>query len=861
MTAHHFDLASIGAGLPVAAARAELRAAIGAGAAVVTAPPGTGKTTYVPPLVANLLAERGGAGRVLLTQPRRVAVRAAARRLAALDGSELGGAVGYTVRGERSVSRATRVEALTPGVLLRRLLGDAALDGVAAVILDEVHERSVDGDLLLGMFAELRELRDDLVVVAMSATLDADAVAQVLGDAPVVEVAAPLHPLDIAYAPAPGQRLDERGVTRDFLAHVARLAVAEQAAAGCDALVFVPGAREVDAVVAAIGELTRGTDVAALPLHGQLPARDQDRAVSGRAAAEPHRIVVSTALAESSLTVPGVRLVVDAGLAREVRRDQGRDMAGLVTVSASRASVEQRAGRAARLGPGRAVRAYSEAELARMPAAASPEIRSADLVDAALILAAWGTPGGVGLRLLTPPPAAAIERATGVLRTLELTGADGRVTALGARVAALPVGVREARALLTGTELLGAGAAAEVVAAMSAGLRAADADLAALLRGLRGGRVAGADRWRRERDRLAAVAAAHADTERAERPRSGTDVAGTDAAGIVAALARPEWLARRTGEHSRSYLLASGTRAALPAGSSLAAAEWLAVREVQRVAGPASDGTGALIRLAAALSAEAALEVGAALTRTGREARVTSDGAVRVREVRTLGAIELSARQVPAVPADTAAALAAHLAREGLDALRWTETALALRGRLALLHSALGAPWPDVSDAALRASIDDWLGAELGALSPRSGLGAIDVTAALRGLLPWPEAAQFDTLAPERLAVPSGATARIEYPRPGDEAGRPVVAVKLQELFGLAETPRLAGGRVPVLFHLLSPARKPLAITDDLASFWNGPYQDVRREMRGRYPKHPWPEDPWTAEATARTKRAQQSGR
>ncbi|GMA28929.1 hypothetical protein GCM10025874_21820 [Arenivirga flava] len=406
---HVFDLERIGAGLPVAGSRGELEAAAARGAMVVTAPPGTGKTTFVPPLVASLVP-----GRVLLTQPRRVAVRAAARRIAGLDGSALGGPVGFTVRGERMVGDATRIEVVTPGVLLRRLLADPALEGVEAVVLDEVHERSVDGDLLLGMLAEVRELRDDLLLVAMSATLDAGAVAALLGHddrsgaaegtvAAIVKVPAALHPLVVEHAPAPGPRLGLRGVPREFLDHVARTAIAEQARDGADALVFVPTARDVDEVVRRIRDRS---DVEALPLHGRLPAAQQDRATAGRGVGDPPRIVVTTALAESSLTVPGVRLVVDAGLARETRRDAARDMTGLVTVSASRDSLEQRAGRAARQGPGRAVRLFTEAEQAAFPRSGAPEIASADLTDAALLLAAWGTPAATGCACSRPrrPP-------------------------------------------------------------------------------------------------------------------------------------------------------------------------------------------------------------------------------------------------------------------------------------------------------------------------------------------------------------------------------------------------------------------------------------------------------------------------
>lgn len=827
---HAFDLDRIGAGLPVAGSRDELEAAAARGAMVVTAPPGTGKTTFVPPLVANLVP-----GRVLLTQPRRVAVRAAARRIAALDGSALGGPVGFTVRGERTVSDATRLEAVTPGVLLRRLLSDPALEGVDAVLLDEVHERSVEGDLLLGMLAEVRELRDDLLLVAMSATLDAAAVAELLGGgdrgAPVVDVPAALHPLVVEHLPAPVARIGPRGVPREFLDHVARTAVAEQARERADALVFVPTARDVDEVVRRIREQT---SIEALPLHGRLPAAQQDRATAGRGPGEPARIVVTTSLAESSLTVPGVRLVIDAGLARENRRDAARDMTGLVTVSASRASLEQRAGRAARQGPGRAVRLFTEAEQAAFPKSGSPEIASADLTDTALLLAAWGTPAGAGLRLLTPPPAAAMERAVAALRELALIDGEGRATALGARVARMPVGVREARALMAGAEVgLDRRAVAEVVAALAGDARDSGADLPRLLRQLRDGSAPGAQRWRAESRRLAQLIASGG---------ASASASSVDATGIVTALARPAWIARRVAD--RSYLLASGTRAALPEGSGLIGVEWLAVREVQRAEGRAADGTGAVIRLAAPLAEADALRLGA--LSTAREARI-DDGRVRVREQRRLGAIVLASTPVAAQRDDVGPAFAAHLRELGLDALHWTEAATALRARLALLHRELGAPWPDIADEALL----EVLAPDLAALRPDSSLRRIDVTGALRRLLPWPEAARLDELAPEHLSVPSGSRVRIAYPQDAD--GPPVVAVKLQELFGLAETPRLVQGRVPVLFHLLSPGRAPLAVTDDLSSFWNGPYRDVRAQMRGRYPKHPWPEDPWTAPATAKT--------
>ncbi|WP_193106569.1 ATP-dependent helicase HrpB [Brachybacterium sp. FME24] len=846
---HHFDLDAIGAGLPVADARAELEAAATTGSMVVTAPPGTGKTTLVPPLVANLVD-----GLTLVTQPRRVAVRAAARRVSSLDGTELGGPVGFTVRGQREVGRSTRLEMLTPGVLLRRLLADPALTGVAAVVLDEVHERSLETDLLLGMLSEVRQLREDLLVGAMSATLDAAAVAAVLDGAAIVDVPSALHPLTVSYVPSPAPRLDARGITRDYLDHLARTAARAQRESGTDALVFVPGAREVDEVVSRLQGLI-GAEVEVLALHGRLPAAQQDRATGGRRPGEAPRIVVSTSIAESSLTVPGVHLVVDAGLSREVRRDRGRDMSGLVTVSASRAAADQRAGRAARQGPGRAVRAFAQSDLAGMPAQSAPDITSADLTDAALWLACWGTPRGDGLALLTPPPRAEITAAEETLHALGLVGDDGLPTDSGTRVARMPIGVREARALVDGARRLpGSDAArqtAEVVAAVSDDHRPVGADLPRLLQDLRAGRAPGADRWKRERDRLTRIAR-EAVVESSGRGRRVEAAHPAEQAGAVLALARPERIARRVADGSRSYLLASGTRAALPETSGLVGRQWLAVWEVQRAEGHAADGTGAVIRTAAPLTEEDALATGEDLLVTERTATL-ENGSVRARERRALGAIELLSTPVPATARDTVPAVLAHVRTRGLTALPASDSARSLRARLALIRRELGDPWPSMDEESLLASLETWLAPQLSARTTK--LTTIDVTTALRNLLPWPPASELAALAPERLAVPSGSSARIDYPEPDAEDGRPVVAVKLQEVFGLAETPRLVRGRVPVLFHLLSPARRPLAVTDDLQSFWNGPYQEVRKEMRGRYPKHPWPEDPWSAPATARVKR------
>ncbi|MGP6176157.1 ATP-dependent helicase HrpB [Microbacterium sp. A196] len=846
MSSIPFDIAAIGAGLVFAAAVGDLDSALGRSrAAVISAPPGTGKTTLVPPLLANRVH-----GRVIVTQPRRVAARAAARRLAQLDGSGLGTRVGFTVRGERSVSQETQIEFVTAGVLLRRLLSDPGLDGVDAVVIDEVHERALETDLLIGLLTEVRELRDDLTLVAMSATLDAERIAAVLGTdepAPIVTQTVPQHPLHERWAPSPIPRLDERGVTWGFLDHVAGVAASAAreltgADPAADVLVFAPGAREVAEIAQRIR--TAGRDFDVRELHGQMPARDQDAVISGRAPAEPPRIIVTTSLAESSLTVPGVRMVVDTCLSRAPQRDAARGMTGLVTVPTSRASAIQRSGRATRQGPGTVIRCVDERTFAAAPARPAPEIATADLTDAALLLACWGSPGGAGLRMLDPLPANSLSDATAVLYSIGAIDDEGRATDEGRELARIPTDPRLARALRDGTPLVGARFAAEVVALIGGDIRVTGGDIASALVDLRKRRAPESRRWTQEVARLLRNASF------ANDDRTG---ASTDDVGLIVALAFPERIARRV-ERTASgatFLLASGTRAGIT--GPLADAKWLAVADVTRAQGRAAAGTGAVIRATAAISEEQA-EFAASHLRTDRVEAEFTGGRVVARRERRIGAIVQASVPVRA-QADMGgrAAVRRALTRHGLDVFAWSDAADELRRRLALLHRILGSPWPNVSDSALLDDLETWLRPELDALASGQPAARVDLASALRRLLPWPAASAFDSLAPERLEVPSGSRARITYPPLDDPTARPFVAVKLQECFGWAETPRLVGGRVPVLFHLLSPAGRPLAVTDDLASFWSGPYSQVRAEMRGRYPKHPWPEDPWQAAPTRHT--------
>nr|WP_028644423.1 ATP-dependent helicase HrpB [Nocardioides sp. URHA0020] len=812
--------------LPVRDGLADIAAALDAtGTAVVQAPPGTGKTTLVPPAVAALVE-----GCVVVTQPRRIAARAAARRLAQLLGEPVGETVGYSVRGDRSVGARTRIEVVTTGVLLRRLQRDAELPGVAAVVLDEVHERQLDADLTLAMLVDVRDhLRPDLLLVAMSATVEAERTAALLGGAAVVTVPGSLHPVAEVWCPLPPgvRRSDDRGLTPRFLDHVAACVRRALADRDGDVLVFLPGVGEVSGVTSRLS----GVDADVRPLHGRLSHREQDAALTPGVR---RRVVVSTAVAESSLTVPGVRVVVDAGLSRQPRTDHRRGLAGLVTVSVSRAAAEQRAGRAGREAPGAVYRCWSQAEHAHLAAHPEPEIATADLTSFALEIAAWGSPDPAGLALLDQPPPAAMASARSTLEDLGAMADDGSVTDRGRAIAGVAADPRLARALLDGAAVVGARRAAEVVALLSEDVRAPGGDLVAALRGVRRGGPDGAA-W------AAAVQQLQASAPRSERTEVGDDLA----VGIVVALAHPDRIARlRPG--GSSYLLTSGTGAVLPAGSALVGQPWLAIADADRRPG-VRDAT---VRSAAPLTEDLALEAASARWQESEEV-AWADGRVVARRVVALGAIELTSVPITDPPAAlVAGAVREGLRQEGLAVLPWTEAATGLRLRMAFLHRTLGAPWPDVSDEALTAAIETWLGPELARIRGARDLRRLDVLTALRRLLPWPEAGRLDELAPERVRVPSGSSVRIEY-----DGDQPVLAVRLQEVFGWRAAPRLADGRVPLLLHLLSPARRPAAVTADLTSFWTTGYPQVRAELRGRYPKHAWPEDPTTEPPTRGVRR------
>ncbi|MFF8988633.1 ATP-dependent helicase C-terminal domain-containing protein [Streptomyces sp. NPDC014983] len=944
--------------LPVRSALPALTDALAAdGTAVLVAPPGTGKTTLVPLVLAGLVGD-GPARRVVVAEPRRIAARAAARRMAWLLGERPGERVGFTVRGERSVGRRTRVEVVTTGVLLQRLQRDQELAGVDVVVLDECHERHLDADTVAAFLWDVRQtLRPELRLVAASATTDAEGWARLLGGAPVVEAAGTAHPVEVVWAPPVRPVRPPHGMRVDpaLLAHVASVVRRALAERDGDVLCFLPGVGEIARVAGQLGE-PAGVDV--LQVHGRAPAAVQEAVLSP---GERRRVVLATAVAESSLTVPGVRVVVDSGLAREPRVDHARGLSGLTTVRASRAAGRQRAGRAGREAPGAVYRCWAEAEDGRLPAFPAPEIKVADLTSFALQAACWGDPDASGLALLDPPPGGAMAAARSALVAVGAVDSAGRATERGVRLSRLGLHPRLGRALLDTS-----GAGAEVVALLSEEVpREYGDDLAGALRRARRRGDAYAGRWAAEVRRLRSVSAefshrpahdgrarANAEAgplprpgdrdrpsppgapaqsptrgsrtegapdgpgarreERAQQPApdlrgasspawtaSGADatdrpapspaqaVAATGASdrrstsspaahhagtgtpdrrtarssaarpvtaggwagsgeeglvGLVAALAFPERVARSVGG---SYLMAGGGRVELGEGSGLRGVPWVVVA-VGGVAG--KEGLGR-VRLGAAVPEDVAREAAGALLVEEDEVG-WAGGDVVARRVERLGAVELAVRPLKD-PASrlVRAALLEGLRQEGPALLRWTPDAEVLRQRLAFLYARLGEPWPDVSDEALHARAAEWLEPELGRARRRADLARIDAGQALTRLLPWAsgEAVRLDELAPERITVPSGSRMRIDYRDPE----RPVLAVKLQEMFGLRETPSVAG--VPLLVHLLSPAGRPAAVTADLASFWQGGYQAVRAELRGRYPKHPWPQDPATAEPTRHT--------
>ena len=836
---------------------------------MLAAPPGAGKTSRVP--LALLDAPWREGGTVVMLEPRRVAARAAARRLAQTLGEPLGRTVGITTRGLSKGGRETRVEVVTEGVLTNRLLRDPSLeDGPAptrVVVFDEFHERSLQADLGLALALQARELlrpgepgAPDLRIVVMSATLDTTRVADLLSratgtEAAVVESRGRAFPVAtrlLGTPPVPnrGGWRGRPGVGAGVVEGVAgavRQALAEEDGS---VLAFLPGAGEIRRAADLLDGLP--ADVRLAPLYGDLSAKEQDAAVAPPPPGT-RKVVLATSIAETSLTIDGVTVVVDGGLARRPRFDAGSGMTRLETVRVSRAEAEQRAGRAGRTAPGVAYRLWGPSEQSALHPFAPPEIAQADLAPLALALAVWGAAPD-DLAWLDPPPPAAFDNATGLLCELRALGPGGALTDHGRALARLPAHPRLAH-LAAAAPPERRALAADLVALLSerdvfrwAG-RVPDVDLRLRVEALRG---AGGLAHRGARLDRGALSAARAEAARWRR-RLGAERGDADDlhdAGRLLALAYPDRIAQRTGEGpSARYRLREGRTALLDRDQPLADAPVLAI-------GALDDRTGgARVFTAAPLTADDVEELFAADIVAERVVS-TDGGTVRVAEVRRLGAVVLSEKAVPATDAERQTALLAAIADAGIAALPWGKDAARLRERLAFLHhharaGALPGAWPDVSDAALLRTLDIWLAPFLGRARKLADLGRVDLGARLRGLVPWDLARDLDRLAPSHVTVPSGSVRPIDYSDPA----APVLAVRLQEVFGLDRTPTVLGGRLPLVVHLLSPAGRPAQVTTDLASFWADGYFDVRKDLRGRYPKHHWPDDPLAATPTARAKR------
>jgi ATP-dependent helicase HrpB len=803
-------------------------------AAVLVAPPGAGKTTRVP--LALLDGPWVGPKKIIVLEPRRIAARASAERMAQTIGERVGETVGYRVRFGSKVSRATRIEVVTEGIFSRQILDDPELTGVAAVLFDEFHERSLDADLGLALARDAQiGLREDLRILVMSATLDGARVARLLGDAPVIASEGRAFPVETRYL---GRKADaplERQMAD-------AIAMALRADPG-SVLAFLPGAAEIRRTQNFLTERVHDASVEIVPLFGALDAGVQDRAIAP--APKGHRkIVLATSIAETSLTIEGVRIVVDSGVARVPRYEPDIGLTRLETVRASRAAVDQRRGRAGRTEPGVCYRLWDEPQTASLAAYTQPEILSADLSSLVLDLAQWGVSDPSTLAFLDPPPAPALKEARGLLSELGALDGDGRITAEGRSLRALALPPRLAR-MIVDSHRLGAGEeAAEIAAVLTErGLGGDNVDLDVRL-----------DQFRRDRSQRATSA-------RSQAQRWAAQVAASEkanaivsspqeqlATGMMLALAFPDRVARNRG--NGSFVLANGRGAALDPASALARAPYIAVGELT---GTAAQGR---ILLAAKITQDDIERHFADQIETADEITFDrSSMALRARRRRALHAITLSEAPLALSPsAETARVLADGLIAAGLERLPWSKPAKQWRDRVMFLRKAEADPpagsWPDLSDDALAAQREAWLVPALYDKASLKEFSAGDLSEALMTLLPWELRARLEREAPTHFEAPTGTMLAIDYEA---EQG-PTIAVRLQELFGLNTHPSIAKGAIPLVLELLSPAHRPVQVTRDLPGFWRGSYAGVRSDLRGRYPRHPWPEDPASALPTRRVK-------
>ncbi len=812
--------------LPIDAVLDELSRTLAArNTAVLVAPPGAGKTTRVP---LALLDEPWTKGKkIIVLEPRRIAARASAERMAKTLGERAGETVGYRVRFGSKVSRATRIEVVTEGIFSRRILDDPELNGVAAVLFDEFHERSLDADLGLALARDAQTgLREDLRILVMSATLDGARIGKLLGDAPVVASEGRAFPVETRYL----GRKPDAPLERQMADAIAAALRADPGSV----LAFLPGAAEIRRTETFLRERVHDASVEIVPLFGALDAAVQDRAIAP-APKGTRKVVLATSIAETSLTIEGVRIVVDSGVARVPRYEPDIGLTRLETVRASRAAVDQRRGRAGRTEPGICYRLWDEPQTASLAAYTQPEILSADLSTLVLDLAQWGVADPNQLAFLDPPPAPALKEARSLLNELGALDADGRITAEGSSLRALALPPRLARMIVDSNRFGSGQEAAEIAAVLTErGLGGDSADLDARL-----------DQFRRDRSPRASSARDLArrwaqQVASAEKPKGEGDLS----TGVMLAFAFPDRVARNRG--NGSFVLANGRGAAVEQTSSLVRAPYIAVGELT---GTAASGR---ILLAAPIAQDEIERHFADQIESSEEVSFDRNAmALRARRKRTLHAVTLSEAPMSLSPsAETAKVFAAGLVAAGLDRLPWSKALKQWRDRVMFLRKAEGENWPDLSDAALAAIGDAWLAPALYDKTSLKEFSAGDLSDAVMNLLPWELRARLDREAPTHFEAPTGTMLAIDYEA---EQG-PTIAVRLQELFGLNTHPSIAKGAVPLVLELLSPAQRPVQVTRDLPGFWRGSYAAVRSDLRGRYPRHPWPEDPANAMPTRRVK-------
>jgi ATP-dependent helicase HrpB len=814
--------------LPIDAVLDELRVALAAGtSAVLVAPPGAGKTTRVPLALMDESWLRGR--KILVLEPRRIAARAAAERMAHTLSEPVGGQIGLRARLVSKSGPKTRVEVVTEGVFTRLILDDPELSGIGAVVFDEFHERSLDADLGLALALDCqRGLRDDLRILPMSATLDGARVAQILGGAPVIASEGRAFPVETRYL---GRNTDVR--IEDQMADAVMRALRAEPGS---ILAFLPGQAEIRRAEERLRERIADPATIIAPLYGAMDMKAQDLAL---APAPPglRKVVLATSIAETSITIEGVRVVIDSGLARVPRFEPDVGVTRLETVRVSRAAADQRRGRAGRTGPGVCYRLWDEPQTPSLPAYPEPEIRSADLAPLLLDCAEWGTPDPRALSWLDPPSAAAIDAAREELIELEALSTDGRITATGKRLRSLPLPPRLARMMISAAEIGHAREAAEIAAVIvERGLGGNDADLAHRLDGFR------RDRSRRASDmrKLAAGWARTASPVRqASEPREDMPIPQ------MLALAFPERIGKARGSPGQ-FLLANGRGASLDAAHPLARSPFLVAAELA--------GSAASTRILLAAAADEADVIAIAGKRIRETDEIEFDqaaGALRARRIRRLDAILLASEPRTVMPGEaTSRLLAEGIAKLGVSRLSWSKAQIQLRDRVGFLRAAGEGEWPDLTDGALASTASEWLAPFLAGKTKLAEIGAGDLGAALDALLPWHLKRRLEEEAPTHFEAPTGNRHAIDY----ETAGAPALHIRVQELFGLTLHPSIAGGRLPLTLHLLSPAHRPIQITRDLPSFWKGSWAAVKAEMKGRYPRHPWPDDPASAAPTARAK-------